>query len=199
MAGGGKGGLDNTPIDRELERAGGFGRFQIFIMLTVIIGIMSANLLTHGVAILELPPVEPGFICTTDTDPVGYVCSPDDFCDVTSITYAVDFDASNENIYNWYTKLGLVCLPKSATSKIGISCMVGIFLGVLVIPRLGDLIGRKPVMWASLICSIPCLALVTFTSRPLWVDLGAFIAGPCIIARMSCGFIMLMEHMPKKH
>ena len=31
------------------------------------------------------------------------------------------------------------------------------------------------------------------------VDIGAFLAGPCIIARMSCGFIMLMEHMPKKH
>lgn len=199
MAGGGRAGPDNTPIDGELERAGGFGRFQIFITLTVIAGIMSCNLLTHGIAILELPPVEPGFICTTDTDPVGYVCAPADFCDNSSITYTVDFAASNENVYNWYTKLGLVCLPKSATSKIAIACMVGIFLGVLVIPRLGDLVGRKPVFYAALIGSIPCLILVTFTSRLLWIDIGAFIAGPCIIARMSCGFIMLMEHMPKKH
>ena len=56
MAGGGRGGPDNTPIDAELNRAGGFGRFQIFIILTVVFGIMSVNLLTHGIAILELPP-----------------------------------------------------------------------------------------------------------------------------------------------
>lgn len=56
MAGGGRGGPDNTPIDAELERAGGFGRMQILITITVIFGIMSVNLLTHGIAILELPP-----------------------------------------------------------------------------------------------------------------------------------------------
>ena len=77
--------------------------------------------------------------------------------------------------------------------------MVGIFLGVLIIPRLGDLIGRKPVFQAALIGSIPCLVLVTFVTKVYLVDIGAFLAGPCIIARMSCGFIMLMEHMPKKH
>ena len=56
MAGGGRGQPDNTPIDHELGRAGGFGRFQVFITLTVVLGIMSLNLLTHGIAILELPP-----------------------------------------------------------------------------------------------------------------------------------------------
>ena len=76
---------------------------------------------------------------------------------------------------------------------------MGIFLGVLVIPRLGDLVGRKPIFQAALIGSIPCLVIVSFVSQVLWVDIGAFFIGPCLIARMSCGFIMLMEHMPKEH
>ena len=70
---------------------------------------------------------------------------------------------------------------------------------MLVIPRFGDLVGRKPIFQAALVGSIPCLVMVTFAKQVLWVDIGAFVAGPCIIARMSCGFIMLMEHMPKKH
>lgn len=164
---------------------------------------MSANLLTHGIAILELPPQEPyGFLCTYDPNPDNfptYPCDPEDFCGKDNINYDVNYDESDENIYNWYTKLDLVCKPKSATSYIAISCMVGIFLGVIVVPRLGDLIGRKPVYWASLVWSVPCLVLVSFTTKVLVVDIGAFMAGPCIIARMSCGFLMLMEHMPTKH
>ena len=148
MAGGGRGGPDNTPIDKELERAGGFGRFQVYIVLVVVLGIMSVNLLTHGIAILELEPQEPeGFICTDTNNPgsPSYPCEKEDFCDVPGIDYDVNYDSSNENIYNWYTKLGLVCKPKSATGYIAISCMIGIFLGVLIVPRLGDLIGRKPI------------------------------------------------------
>ena len=60
MGGGkGRGGLDNTPIDAELERAGGFGLMQIYTTVTMVLGIMATNMLTHGIAILELPPKEP--------------------------------------------------------------------------------------------------------------------------------------------
>lgn len=77
--------------------------------------------------------------------------------------------------------------------------MVGIFLGVLVIPRMGDLVGRKPILQAALIGSIPCLVAVSFVTKVWMLDIFALLAGPCIIARMSCGFLMLMEHMPRKH
>jgi len=69
-------------------------------------------------------------------------------------------------------------------------------LGVLIVPRLGDLFGRKPIVTAALWGSLAPLALVTFPKSVIMVDIGAFLAGPCIIARMSCGFLLLMEHMP---
>ena len=81
MAGGRNKGPDNTPIDAELERAGGFGRFQVYITCVVVFGIMSVNLLTHGIGILEMQPISPdGFICTDTENPDGVPCGPEDFC-----------------------------------------------------------------------------------------------------------------------
>ena len=199
MAGGGKGGPDNTPIDAELRRAGAFGRFQVFITAVVVVGILSLNLLTHGIGILELEPVEPGFICTDKETGETYECDSVEFCDNPDVTYEVDEAADKENLYNWYTSLNLVCLPKIQTSLIAISCMLGIWVGVIFVPRMGDLYGRKPVFLAALWGSIPCLGLIVAFKKVLVVDIAAFVAGPCIIARMSCGFLMLMEHMPTVH
>ena len=53
---GGAGGPDNSPIDFELQKAGGFGRFQWFITIVMVMGMQSGGFITHGIAILELPP-----------------------------------------------------------------------------------------------------------------------------------------------
>mmetsp|Transcript_31444 Transcript_31444/g.39056 ORF Transcript_31444/g.39056 Transcript_31444/m.39056 type:complete len:281 (+) Transcript_31444:37-879(+) len=197
MAGGGKKGPDNTPIDAELAKAGAFGRFQVFITLTIVFGIMSCNLLTHGIAILELEPKEPdGYYCTDQATGIKKACDPEEWCGVSGIDVDVNYDSNNENIYNWSTSLELVCKEKSATALIATLCLVGIFFGVMFIPRMGDLFGRKPVVQIALIGSLVPLAMVTFTKSLIVVDIGAFLAGPCIIARMSCGFLLLMEHMP---
>ena len=161
---------------------------------------MSLNLLTHGIGILELEPVEPGgFLCTNTLTGVVTECDPPEFCDEENVEFEVNYDANRENIYNYYTSLNLVCMKKIQTSLIAIACMLGIWIGVMFVPRMGDLYGRKPVFLASLFLSIPCLCMTTFFRSVYMVDLGAFLAGPCIIARMSCGFLLLMEHMPTQH
>ena len=112
MAGGGKKGPDPTPIDKELAKAGAFGRFQVYITLTIVFGIMSVNLLTHGIAILELAPVEPnGYLCTNKATGIVSGCSPDDWCGNDMVTSEVNYAADPANIYNWYTKLELACKP----------------------------------------------------------------------------------------
>ena len=198
MGGGGKRGPDNTPIDAELIKAGAFGRFQLFITATIVVGIFSVNLLTHGIGILELEVHEPGYICTDKKTGIKTTCGYEDWCDNSHVDYEIDYKADSENIYNWYTKLELPCKGKLQTSLIAMCCLFGIFLGVFFVPRMGDLVGRKPVLQTALIGSLLPLAMVTFTKSVLVVDIGAFIAGPCIIARMSCGFLLLMEHMPTK-
>ena len=112
------------------------------------------------------------------------------------MTFEVDEAANIQNIYNWYISLNLVCLDKFATSSIAISTLIGIFIGVLFVPRMGDLYGRKKVFWFSLILTIPAIAFVSVTKKVLFVDIATFFCGPGIIGRMSAGFLMLMEHMP---
>ena len=114
-------------------------------------------------------------------------------------SYEVNYEASRQNLYNWYTSLGLVCLDKSATGWIATSCYIGIFVSVIFIPRLGDILGRRPIFVSALWGSIPVLCLIVFVSKVALVDLAAALAGPAIIARMSCGFLMLMEHMERKN
>ena len=120
-------------------------------------------------------------------------CDPPEFCDEENVEFEVNYDANRENIYNWYTTLNLGCIKKLQTSLIAISCMFGIWVGVLFVPRMGDLYGRKPVFCASLTLQVLPYVFMALSSR-LWVIyLAAFVFGFCIIGRMSAGFLLLME------
>ena len=71
-------------------------------------------------------------------------------------------------------------------------------MGCLIIPRLGDLYGRKPIYLWSMIVQGPVILLLCFiNSLPIMYIL-VFIFGWSIIGRMSCGFLLLMEHVPRK-
>ena len=148
MAGAGK--VDNTPIDSELAKAGGFGRCQLFITLVMVFAMQSGGFLAHGIAILELAPKEPGYICTKDGG-TPYICGPDDFCNDSSISIEVDYEANDENLYNWYTELRLMCKKTLAMSLIAMLAFFGVFIGCMIVPRLGDLFGRKPVFLVSML------------------------------------------------
>ena len=85
----------------------------MFITLTVVVGIFSVNLLTHGIGILELEVHEPdGYLCTDKTTGIQTTCSPEEWCDNSNVDYEINYDADSENIYNWYTKLELPCKSK---------------------------------------------------------------------------------------
>lgn len=139
-------------------------------------------------------------MCTYDSDPTmtPVVCGPDDFCGVDNISYVVDTAANKENIINWYTQAGLMCKPHSVTAMIGTVAFAGVFLGCLIIPRLGDLYGRKPVYLGSMIVQGPVLLIVCLTDNLKLLYVVVFIFGASIIGRMSCGFLLLMEHVPRE-
>lgn len=114
---GGKLKPDNTPVNGELVKAGGFGRYQWFVVISMILGQMSGGFITHGIAYLEMPPEYPGYLCTTTLDPTTEViCAPKPnpefpdvvvntfFCDNPDIaSKEVDFAERPSNLYNLYT------------------------------------------------------------------------------------------------
>lgn len=71
---GGKIKEDKTPINGELEKAGGFGRYQWFIVISMILGQLSGGFVTHGIAYLEAIPEYPGYICS-DATSLDYKCA----------------------------------------------------------------------------------------------------------------------------
>ena len=107
----------------------------------------------------------------------------------------------NTNIYNLYTKLGLVCNPnkKRAMSLIASFELIGISLSCLIIPRLGDLYGRKPLYVFALVLQIPVYILACVFNHMVPIYVVAFFLGPCVTGRMACGFLLLLEMVPSRN
>jgi MFS family permease len=156
---------------------------------------MCGGLVIHGLAYLELPVEE--YICNN-----GDVCDQEVFCaqpDPNFSKSSIDYEEASTNIYNWYTKLGLVCKKRFATALIAIIALFSMTLSCLFIPRLGDLYGRKPIYLTAIIMQIPVYAICAWSKSLTVVYVGAFALGPTIIGRMSCGFFLLMEQVPQRH
>ena len=137
--GGKKGSAPSNQVEEEMIKAGGFGRYQWAITFIVISGMMCGGFVIHGIALLELPVEE--YICSD-----GSSCTPKEYCEQENPSFemeSIDYDQSSSNIFNWYTKLGLVCKEPIATSLIAMIALVGLGTSCLFMPRLGDLYGRK--------------------------------------------------------
>lgn len=115
------------------------------------------------------------------------------------IDYKVDFEASPMNLYNVYTFLDLMCKPRRATAFVSMAVFAGSAIGCLFVPRLGDLMGRKPIFCISLAIQAPLLASISFLRGLKVIYTVCFIFGICVIGRMACGFLLMMELVPTKN
>jgi len=169
----------------------------------MISGMLSGGFVIHGIAYMELAPNM--YICSD-----GQPCTPEVFCLQPDPIYkyeSVDIDfvnpdgEPNTNIFNWYTSLGLVCNPNSkrAMSLIATFALLGISISCLIIPRMGDLYGRKPLYVFALILQIPVYILATVFTKMIPIYIVAFFLGPCVTGRMACGFLLLIEMVPKRN
>jgi hypothetical protein len=64
-----KGPYENISIDEAYQHAGGFGRFGWYMMITMILGMNSAGVITYGIVFMEL---EPQYLCTKFGYPSPY-------------------------------------------------------------------------------------------------------------------------------
>lgn len=81
---------------------------------------------------------------------------------------------------------------------LSMSVLIGVSLSCLILPRMGDLYGRKPIYIFSLALQIPVYFGLTFFHKLIPIYVCAFLIGPCVTGRMSCGFLLLLEVIPKK-
>ena len=169
---------------------------------------MTGGFISHGIAYLEMPPEYPGYICTDTATGLEVLCAPHSeeadpypaYCGSTQyIDNKVDFSEHPANLYNLYTYYELGCRPKSATALIGMVVFFGSAVACLFVPRLGDLWGRKPIFCFSLAFQAPLIYMVVFVTTLKYIYIACFFFGMCIIGRMSCGFLLMMELVPNAY
>lgn len=173
--------------------------------IIVILGMMTGGFVMHGLAYLELPVGEggeEGYIVTfTDGSlPNPRAGTAEEYCannpsfEKDTIERNEDLNPRNRfNLYNWMTKLGLVCKGTFATSLISFIAIAGVAISCLFIPRMGDLYGRKYIFITAICAQVPVYFVAGYFSGIYPVYVAAFFLGPCVIGRMSCGFLLIME------
>lgn len=171
---------------------------------------MSGGFVMHGIAYLELPvggegeDKGEGYIVTFIVDTPGLpnprpgtteeYCANNPSFKKDTIERNDSLDPRNKyNLFNWYTKIGLVCKGTFATSMIAFIAMAGVAISCLFIPRWGDLYGRRYIFIGALVLQIPVYMVAGYFRALYAVYAAAFFLGPCVIARMACGFLLIME------
>ena len=81
---------------------------------------------------------------------------------------------------------------------LGSSYFIGWCLTLLWVPRLGDLLGRKKLFWACMLCQTFLYVAMLFTKSLIGMTfiIGGF--GVFNSIRVNIGFVYLMELLPKK-
>lgn len=64
---------------------------------------------------------------------------------------------------------------------------------------MGDLYGRKPLYVFALILQLPVYLMACFFTKLIPIYVVAFFLGPCVTGRMACGFLLLLEMVPKRN
>ena len=132
-------------LDSAFVRAGGFGKFQLFLMAFYCMTITCASYVLYNIDPLT---DKPDYLCFdketqewTDKD-----CDADTICASLDtddpIIYKVDWD-SVDSLDNWVFTLDLMCEPDYKVQRISSIYYIGEIIGGLTITRLPDVFGRK--------------------------------------------------------
>ena len=102
-------------------------------------------------------------------------------------------------VNDWYQQYGLTCSSELAMSMIGSCFLIGCFVGSFVLPRLADIVGRKPMFILGLVLYIiTVLGLYFGTTKPVLYSM-LVLGGISETGRYYVAYIYAIEIMPKHH
>ena len=114
------------------------------------------------------------------------------------VSYSFDYE-KEDSLRNWVEKFNLTCVPKSKIGMIGSAYFIGWLVALVFIPRLADLFGRKVLFRIGMVIQLSAYSTIMY-SNSLNVLIGSlFVFGMCATARISVGFIYLMEFLPQNY
>jgi MFS family permease len=133
-----------------ISAAGGFGRMQIYCLIIWFLSLNGANFFSFTLSFLE---IEPKFLCGPEG--ARQPCKTKDVCDEhrnlkPRDQWEIDWDNS---IHNWMTDMEMYCLSSFRIGLFGSLWLFGFaFWGILL--KLGDTIGRKPILVIGCITNV---------------------------------------------
>lgn len=101
------------------------------------------------------------------------------------------------SLHNLYEKLDLACQSKAKVGLIGSCIYIGWSASSFILPRVADIIGRKPVFCLSMLIQTIAFIGLFFTSNIYVAYFFMFLFGVASVGRTSISFLYLMEVLPK--
>ena len=126
-------------------------------------------------------------------------CVRERVCNKEILNYTIDY--SHEfTIDNWVTDYNLLCVTNSEIGLFGSLLLAGFFFGSVFFVRLGDHLGRLPVILGSTLISTVALICCLILSPTLpYLLLNIFIFGLTIAPRLIMSYVLAIELTPKEH
>lgn len=191
----------DVTLEEAWVKAGGWGRFQTFLLVSLILAMNSGGLLVYGITYLELYPA---YVCTRHDGTLDYECTqdpqePNNFCKG-DLYQSWEVDWSNPaSLDNWIVQLDLFCTDSKYIGLMGAAAFGGAFLACLFLPAASDKYGRWVVFQLTMLCQLPLFVAALATRNLVVIYILCFYVGVCLIGRFTCGFVLLTECTPAKY
>ena len=206
-----------------MNKSGGFGRYQCFTLLCLILSMNGPGILVYGIAYFQL---QPPYICTYRTPPAGAsevpaiteqnqtinpgaenffseACSYETVCNSeTSDTNLISYEVDNKGefyINNWIEQANIQCMPQSAIGLAGALAFLGAALGCFFLPVLGDVYGRYNVFMVVSFLQLPLYIANYFAQSIAVLYIVCFFFGLALVGRFTCAFVLLTESLCERH
>ena len=183
--------------------SGGFGRFQWYVSVVLVLAFMTGGQIVYGLEFLE---VFPEYTCMDVANPTG----PWVECNHTYIydqgkckdTSFYKINKTEENYFeNWVSpdKLNLLCVSDAVIGLIGSLYFVGFGISSLIVPSWSDKIGRKVPYMCSLLLQLFAYIAIFFSKDIYLTVVCYFIVGLCAGGRVAVGTTYLAELVPEEY
>jgi len=183
-------------LEQAFDTVGGFGRYQVFATIAMMITRNSGFYLFNAFPYLVM---DQKYECRDNATGVYSSCTAEQICDESGPTVTYRVDKSYEYyLNNWFTEMDMVCFSEQAISSMLTLFFVGFAIGGLVMYPLPDKYGRRKSMLfdyaLNLICQIGVLAIPQYSTRAfLFGGIGFF------QIKNSLSYVWLFESVPSRH
>lgn len=114
---------------------------------------------------------------------------------------AIDTDFENDKtaLHNWVQQMDLYCTGSYDLGFPGSAFLFGCFAGSFILPRLADMVGRKPMMLTGLCIYITTVVILLFCKKLWLADILMFFGGIGETGRYYVAYVYLVEFNPIKY